>query len=82
MEMLHACAQTQLGRRHSPGPLPPYILERSGSLYTASRTSSQCETLPEDATLDMAPGHVSGGPMGSRDILLQVNHQRKRSDIV
>ncbi|CAL5228346.1 g11459 [Coccomyxa viridis] len=62
---------TQLGRRHSPGPLPPYVLERSGSLYTASRSSSQCETLPENAILDTPPGHVSGGPMGNREVLLQ-----------
>ena len=69
----HACVQTQLGRRHSPGPLPPYVLERSGSLYTASRTSSQCETLPENSILDTPPGHVSGGPMGNREVLLQVS---------
>ena len=75
IEAHHACVQTQLGRRHSPGLLPPYVLERSGSLYTASRSSSQCETLPENAILDTPPGHVSGGPMGNREVLLQVSLQ-------
>ena len=75
MGTVPAYVQTQLGRRHSPGPLPPYVLERSGSLYTASRSSSQCEPLPENAILDTPPDHVSGGPMGSREILLQVQQQ-------
>ena len=64
--------QTQLGRRHSPGPLPPYGLERSGSLYIASRSDSQCETLPEDSALEPVGSHFSGGPMGCKEILLQV----------
>ena len=78
-ERIIPCVQTQLGRRHSPGPLPPYVLERSGSLYTASRSSSQCEPLPENAILDTPPDHVSGGPMGSREVLLQVPSQQSSS---
>lgn len=59
-------AQAQLGRRHSPGfPLPPFQPERLGS-----RSNSNCETLPEEAVEGASEGHL--GPMGPRDVLLQV----------
>lgn len=59
--------QSQLGRRHSPGfPLPPFQPERIG----ASRSNSNCETLPEE---DVEGGNAGPfGPMGSREVLLQV----------
>ena len=56
--------QAQLGRRHSPGfPLPPFQQERIG----ASRSNSNCETLPEED----AEG-AGEGPMGTKEVLLQV----------
>jgi len=55
--------QAQLGRRHSPGfPLPPYQPEK----LNASRSDS----IPEEAVLGNEEGHM--GPMGSREVLLQV----------
>ncbi|CAL8471337.1 g10879 [Coccomyxa elongata] len=57
---------SQLGRRHSPGfPLPPFQPERIG----ASRSNSNCETLPEEDVEGGNAGHF--GPMGSREVLLQ-----------
>ena len=60
-------SQAQLGRRHSPGfPLPPFQPERLG----ASRSNSNCETLPEENAEGASEGHL--GPMGPREVLLQV----------
>lgn len=55
--------QAQLGRRHSPGfPLPPYQPDK----LNASRSDS----IPEEAVVGNEQGHM--GPMGSREVLLQV----------
>ena len=68
------CKQAQLGRRHSPGfALPSYLPDRSGSLG-----ASRSDSIPEDAVVGRAESHPgdgqsqNAGPMGCREILLQV----------